>query len=70
MSHLRAANDVFRRVLEEHENVFLTEDSPQNYFDVLSVRSTPHTYSDASSSYEFARATQPQDIDDTEQKSR
>ena len=71
MSHLRAANDVFRRVLEEHDNVFLTEDSTQKYFDVLSVFKTPHKYSDAFFlGFKTARATQPQDIDDTEQRSR
>lgn len=70
MSHLRAANDALRRVLEEH-GVFLSEDSAENYFEVLSV-STPHTHSDASSSHEFARAspTLPQYINDTEQRSR
>ena len=72
MSHLRAANDALRRVLEEHGE-FLTRgtrsDSSQKYFEVLSV-STPHTYSDASSSHEFARASLPQYINDTEQRSR
>jgi hypothetical protein len=68
MSHLRAANDALRKVLEEH-GVFLSEDSSQNYFEVLSV-STPHTHSDASSSHEFARSTLPQYMNDTEQRSR
>jgi hypothetical protein len=68
MSHLRAANDALRRVLEE-QGVFLSEGSSQKYFEVLSV-STPHTHSDASSSHEFARSTLPQYMNDTEQRSR